>query len=275
MKKVIATLTFIAALALAGCGNVTPSADVEPATTTQAAKVKVEDTTSEDKMKLIGDKATGSSVFIITVDNKTGKSIKGFSVKTGSEEKFPSNMLQDNDPFIKNERRKLYYVPVNSEGYAIGNSDAIANEEYIIKIDFSDDKSAVLHQFPFGDLDSCELHLDKEVAYIEYTSKLSDQKVSTKEAENMIASMEAEQEPTTEKKKVTEPAYTQPVYEEPVYTQAPTTQYVAPTTEYVEPTTVYIEPETQAPEPTEAVIETPTSPDGGCIGGQGGGALTW
>ncbi|MBR5683340.1 MAG: hypothetical protein IKW96_08730 [Ruminococcus sp.] len=275
MKKVIATLTFIAALILAGCGNVTPSADVEPVTTTQAAKVKVEDTTSADKMKLIGDKATGSSVFTITVDNKTGKSIKGFSVKSGSEEKFPSNMLQENDPFIKNERRMLYYVPVNSEGYAIGNSDAIANEEYLIKIDFSDDKSAILHQFPFGDLEGCELLLDKEVAYIEYTSKLSDQKVSTKEAENMIASLEAEQEPTTEKPKATEPVYTQPVYEEPVYTQPATTQYVAPTTVYTEPTTVYVEPTTQAPAPTEPVTEAPTSPDGGCVAGQGGGALTW
>lgn len=275
MKKVIATLTFIAALTLAGCGNLTPSADVEPETTTKSAKVSIETTTSADKMKLIGDKAAGSSVFIITVDNKTGKSIKGFTVKSGSEEKFPKNMLQDDDPFLKNERRMLYYVPVNSEGYAIGSSDAIANEEYLIKIDFSDDKSAVLHQFPFGDLESCELHLDKDVAYIEYTSK-SDQKVSTKEAETMIASVEAENaETATEAKKNDEPVYTQPVYEEPVYTQPATTQYIAPTTVYIEPTTVYIEPTTEAPAPTEAPTEAPSSPDGGCIAGQGGGALTW
>lgn len=275
MKKAIATLTFIAALTLAGCGKVTPAADVEPATTaTKAASIKIEDTTSADKMKLIGDKATGTSVFAITVDNKTGKSIKGFTVKSGSEEKFPKNMLQNDDTFLKNERRMLYYVPVNSEGYAIGSSDAIANEEYLIKIDFSDDKSAVLHQFPFGDLEGCELHLDKDIAYIEYTSK-SDQKVSTKEAETMIASVEAENQAATEADKDDEPVYTQPVYDEPIYTQPATTQYIAPTTAYIEPTTVYIEPATGAPTPTEAPTEAPSSPDGGCIAGQGGGALTW
>ena len=266
MKKTMATLAFLAALTLAGCGQVTPSADVTPEVTTSAAEEPTESATSSYHMKLIGDKTAGSSVFIITVDNKTGKDIKGFTVKAGSDEKYPSNMLRGDDIFVKDERRTLYYAPTNREGYAIGDSDAIASEEYTIKVDFSDDKSCVLHQFPFGSLDSASILLDGDTAYIEYVSKINDQKVSTKEAEKMIRTTEANDDvPDTDSS--SDQAYTQPAYEEPVYTQPATAAYVEPTTVYVEPTTVYTEPPT--PAPTEPPTEAPSSPDGGCIGDQG------
>ena len=272
MKKITAIFTLLAALALTGCGTVTPSASIEPPTEATTLQSVTEPASSPDKMKLIGDKTSGSSVFIITVENKTGRDINGFSIKTGSEDRFPKNMLQDGDPFLKNEKRMLYYVPVNNEGYAIGDSDAIASEEFLVKVDFPDGGSSVLHQFPFGDVDECELFIDKEVAYIEYTSKSADQKVSTKEAEQMIKANEPDEEPEQETKADNssyEPVYTQPVYDEPVYTQPATTAYIAPTTQYVETTTAYIPPATQAPVVTEAPTEAPSTPDGGCIGDKG------
>ena len=81
MKKLIGTMAFIAALALAGCGKVTTAADPQPTTTAPATKAAAtEPTTSEDQMKIIGDKATGDSVYIITLDNKTGKDIKSVTI---------------------------------------------------------------------------------------------------------------------------------------------------------------------------------------------------
>jgi len=280
MKKIISAITLLAVLALSGCGKVTPSASFESVTEPATLQAVTEPATTPDKMKLIGDKASGSNVFVITIDNRTGRDIVGFSVRSGSEGQFPKNMLRSDDPFLKDEKRILYYVPVNSEGYAIGDSDAIASEEFLIKIDFKDGSHAVLHQFPFGDLDECVFRLENNFAYVEYTSKSTDQKVSTRDAEEMIKSNEPEEEPTTKKTDDDddysyEPVYTAPAYEEPVYTQPATTQYIAPTTQYVAPTTQYVEPITQAPAPTEAPTNAAQDPNGGCIANQGGGALTW
>ena len=100
--------------------------------------------------------------------------------------------------------------------------------------------------------DEGEIKLEKDIAYLEYTSKETGDKVSTKEAEKAAAELAAES--TTEAvsevnpdannnidaQYVDEPVYTQPAYEEPVYTQAP----------YVEPTTVYVAP-TEAQVPVE------------------------
>ena len=260
MKKIIGTMAFIAALVLAGCGKVTTAANTQqPATTAPATKaVATEPTTSEDQMKIIGDKATGDSVYIITLDNKTGKDIKGFTIKADTEEEYPANMLEPKDSFAKNERRRLFYVPVKTSDVTYGDTDEIATQEYTVKITFSDDKEAELHQFPFGDVELGEILMDKDIAYIEYISKLSDEKVSTKEAEKMIAETNKEETPTEaaseiEQSNYVEPVYTQPAYQEPVYTE--------PATQYIEPTTVYIAP-TEAP--TEA-----QDPNGGCLSGGG------
>ena len=264
MKKLFATLTFVTALALVGCGNVTPAASVPQettaATTTQEA---TEPTTSTDKIKLIGDRAAGDTVYIITLDNKTGKDIKSFTVKAETEEEYPANMIDEEDPYVNNERRLLYYVPVKTSDVTYGDDDRIASQEYTIKIEFSDKKTAELHQFPFEDMEEGVIKLEKDVAYIEYTSKLSGDKVSTKEAEKAIAESQEVTEPASEIEDNNNSYYEDPVYQEPVYTQ-PT--YVEPTTVYVEPTTVYVAP-TEAP--TQAQTEDPNA---GCIGG---GALTW
>ena len=170
-------------------------------------------------------------------------------------------MIEEKDPFVKNERRTLYYVPVKTSDVTYGDTDEIATQEYTIKITFSDDKEVELHQFPFGDLELGEILMDKDVAYIEYISKDSDKKVSTKEAEKMIAETAKAEEPTEPASEIDnsyyeEPVYTQSYYEEPVYTQ--------PT--YVEPTTVYVAP-TEAP--TEAQNPNGGCIDNGCISGGG------
>ena len=272
MRKIFATIAFVCALALISCGNTTPAAEISQAPTeaTTTAQVSTEPTTSTDMMKLIGDRAAGDSVYVLTLDNKTGKDIKSFTVKAETEEEYPSNMIDEKDPYVKNERRLLYYVPNKVSDVTYGDSEAVATVEYTIKIEFTDNKTAELHQFPFGDIDEGEIKLEGDVAYIEYVSKESGDKVSTKEAEKAAAELAAQNatEPVSEvnpeannnidAQYYEEPVYTQPAYVEPVYTQAP----------YVEPTTVYVAP-------TDAPTQAPTEdPNGGCLAG-GGGGLTW
>lgn len=265
MKRLFGTLAFVAALALAGCGKVTASAN-SPEKTTEAVTTEAptEPTTSEDKMKLIGDRASGESVFVFKLDNKTGKDIKSFSIKADTETDYPANMISESDPYTNTQRRMLYYVPVRTSDVSYGDTDEVALQGYTIRMEFTDGKAAELHQIPFTDIDQAEILMDGEVAYLDYISKATNKKVSTKEAEKMIAETAAQQTATEAPSEISqsydEPVYTQPQYDEPVYTQ-PT--YVEPTTVYVEPTTVYVAP-TEAPTAAGA-----DDPNGGCIGNGG------
>ena len=199
MRKTIAALTLISALALVGCGSVTQSANIPEATTAATtAEATTEPTTEKEEYKLIGRKATGSDVFVLDLENKTGKEIIGFTVKSETEEKYPDNMLEEKDTFTKDEKRTLYYVPNKVSDVVYGESDKIANLQYTVKLEFADKKEAILHNFPFDDLDSAEIYLEGDIAYIKYTSKLTKEKIDTKAAEEMTAKLTDNTEPVHE-----------------------------------------------------------------------------
>lgn len=189
MRKPLAILAFISVLALAGCGSVAQSSNVSQTTTsaTTTAEPTTEAATEAEELKLIGKKASGSDVFTLDLENKTGKDITGFTVKAATEEEYPDNMLEEKDTFTKNEKRKLYYVPKKVSDVVYDDSDKIANLQYTVKLVFADKEEAVLHNFPFDDLDSAEIHNEDGITFIKYTSKLTKEKVDTKNAEEMTA----------------------------------------------------------------------------------------
>ncbi|EWM53902.1 hypothetical protein [Ruminococcus flavefaciens] len=239
MRKTLATLAFISAIALVGCGTITQSANLsEPTTVVTTTEVTTEATTASEELKLIGKKASGSDVFVLDLENKTGKDIASFTVKAETEDKYPDNMLDEKDPFVKGEKRKLYYVPKKVSDVVHGDSDKISNLQYTVKLVFTDKKEAVLHNFPFDDLDSAEIYLEKEIAYIKYTSKLTKEKIDTKPAEEISAELPEDTDPITEldpdannnidatyeDDTPTAPAYQQtPAVQTPVTTKTPDT----------------------------------------------------
>ncbi|MCR5601231.1 MAG: hypothetical protein K6G33_10890 [Ruminococcus sp.] len=273
MRKSIATLAFIAAFALTGCGSVTQSANVSETTTAATTQAATETTTTSDNMKLIGDRASGNSVCLLTVSNKTNKDIVSISVKSDIDKDYSANMINEKDPFVKNEKRLMYFIPEKQETITYEDSEHVATMGYTIKIEFSDKKSVELHQFPFKEIEYASLFIEGDVAYLEYTTKDKGEKVSTKEAEKMFSENEpatqAETEAATEAQANNNnnnnnnnepvynpaPSYEEPVYQEPVYTQ-PTTEYVAPATQA--PAPVVTDP--PAAEPTTA------NPNSGCSG---------
>lgn len=199
MKKPLAIFAFLAALTLAGCGSVTASTNVAETTTAPATTAETTTKPTEAaELKLIGKKATGSSVYTLDLENKTGKDIVSFKVKAETEENYPANMLEDKDNFLKNEKRTLYYVPNKVSDVVYGDSEPVANVQYDIELEFADKKKVVLHSFPFGDLDSAEIFLENDIAYIKYTSKLTKEKVDTKETEKMAATLPETTEPVSE-----------------------------------------------------------------------------
>lgn len=257
MRNKTAILAFIAALALTGCGDVSKADDVPQATaavTTTATEV-IEPTTSYDQIKLIGEKASDSSVCLIDIVNKTNKDIVSITVRSDLDEDFSSNMIDEKDPYKKDEMRLMYFTPEKEDTISYDDDDRTASVGYTIKLEFSDKKTAELHQFPYKEMEKAELYYENGIAYLKYTVKASDEVVSTKDAEEMYRSNEPATEPEPETQS-NEPV-DQPVAQEPVY--------VEPTT----PEPVYVEPTTPEPVYTEPATEPPTEydPNAGCLGG--------
>jgi len=269
MKNKFAAFAFLAAIALTGCGKVTPSAEV-PQTTTAAA---TEAADPYADLKLIGKESEEDNVYKFTLENKTDKDIVSLTVKSDIQDKFSDNMIDSKDPFIKNEKRLMYFVPEKQESTK-SEDGHVSAMGYTIKLEFADKKTAELHQFPFKEMEDAELCIEDNVAYIKYTAKGTNEKVNTKENEKMYA----ENEPATEAKteaETTAPAEAdnnneasyEPVqsYDEPDYSQ----QTYEPEPDYTPAPSYTPEPNNEpAPQATQAAAEpepaTTAKANGGC-----------
>lgn len=222
--------------------------------------------TQEEELKVIGKESDKG--FQVKLTNKTGMDILGVSVKEMEEEEYPDNFLEEEDVFQAEEERILYYDPdadQDEEEAADGeNAEEPAENEklltpgYDIELTFEEDKKLVLHAFPFEDLEEAEIYLEDEVAFIKYTSKESEEELSTKEAELAILDSETQQyeEPAYEEPAYEEPSYEEPAYQEPAY-QEPV---------YQEP--VYQEPVYQEPAVQEPAYQEPVQGgEGSCLEG--------
>lgn len=192
MKKKFIFIAVLAAFALTGCGNEVPATSLEktePTTVVTTESATEPTTKTESEVKIIGTKKDGDSVYKVQFINSTGKDITGFTVKPDQDKDYPANMMAKGDVFGKKEIRELYYdtkdIPETNNENTDGNSPVLTTA-YTIKVDFSDNTAALLHQFPFEDAKSAILKFEDDVLYIVYKSETSGTEVNTKEAEKMI-----------------------------------------------------------------------------------------
>lgn len=301
-KKLILT-SIIMALTLTSCGSAIGSAPTSPtatepastaASTTEAASTTAAATTeAAEEVKTIGKKAEGAYAPELT--NNTGKDIIAFTVKSDDEDDFPENMLEKDDTFKKDEKRVLYYAAPDEAANALPeNNTPVLSTAYTVKLTFSDNTTAELHQFPFDTMDKASIEFEDDIVFISYESKVTKEKTSTKESEAMISGKNTQSaEPDApavvdngSQQNVDNsgdgnnsytggndaPAYTPDP--EPAYTPDPEPAYTPdPTPVQTEPEPVYTpEPEPVQPDPqpaTEAPVANDPDPNGGCL--QGGG----
>ena len=194
-KKLILT-SIIMALTLTGCGSAIGSAPTSPtatepastaASTTEAASTTAAATTeAAEEVKTIGKKADGAYAPELT--NNTGKDIIAFTVKSDDEDDYPENMLEKDDTFKKDEKRVLYYAAPDAAANALPeNNTPVLSTAYTVKLTFSDNTTAELHQFPFDTMDKASIDCEDDIVFISYESKVTKEKTSTKESEAMIA----------------------------------------------------------------------------------------
>lgn len=184
MKKKLLVLLCVTTLgmsmALTGCGKDEP---VEK-------KAEVTEEKKEEELIAIGEEK--DSEYQVKVTNKTGKTITAVSVKSSDETEYPVNMMAEGDVFKAEESRLLCYTapePVANPDAA--PTDKVLTPAYDVQLTYEDGTIAVLHGFPFGDIDEGELFME-EVAYIKYTSVATKSQVDTKGTEEAIKTQEEE-----------------------------------------------------------------------------------
>ena len=151
-------------------------------------------------MKKIGVPLKGTVE--IKLENNTGKSITGFAVKKSENSEFGENLLEDEDVYVKGEKRYFYYdyKQENSEEETEtisadydGNTEEETDEsvpEYDIQITYLNGTTAVLHNFPFDDMKEGTLELEDEITYLTYTSIKTKKEIDTKDEERSIRTKE-------------------------------------------------------------------------------------
>jgi len=190
-------------LTLGGCGK----SETDDAKT-QKSEAKEEDEWEEtpvapiekEDLKKIGVPLKGTVE--IKLENNTGKSITGFAVKKSENSEFGENLLEDEDVYVKGEKRYFYYdyKQENSEEETEtisadydGNTEKETDEsvpEYDIQITYLNGTTAVLHDFPFDDMKEGTLELEDEITYLTYTSIKTKKEVDTKDEERSIRTKE-------------------------------------------------------------------------------------
>lgn len=157
---------------------------------TFAAETDAAEETSE--LKTIGAKEKEEGAFSVKLKNATGKDIKDIKIKVSGHSEFADveNLLEKEEIFAADEERILNYLPKLKEETEEKKEDTEKKEEplvFDIQLTFADDTTAVVHTFPFGDIEGGEICMDGELAYLVFESVSLKKEVNTLETETTIA----------------------------------------------------------------------------------------
>ena len=219
----------------------------------------------ETELKTIGEKVESEDVFSVKLTNKTGKNIVGMAVKGSTDEEYPENMLEEEDVFVQDEERILYFDPsavieANEAENNVDENRPLLKPIYNVQVTFDDETVQELHSFPFGDVEEADLCQGEEVLYITYISVSEGTEINTEEAELMEKQFAEEMpiEPEQVYYDQSQIVYDVPVYEEPAAAPAPAAQEPAPAPEPAAQEPVAQEP---APAPEPVVQEPAPAPE--------------
>lgn len=188
MKKKILTALFAG---IFGSAVIVSGSVCTFAAGTEVAEKSAEDTA---ELKTIGAKEKEEGAFSVKLKNATGKDIKEIKIKVSGHSEFADteNLLEKDAVFAAEEERILNYLPKVKEETEEKKEDSKEKEEplvFDIQLTFADDTTAVVHTFPFGDIEEGEICMDGELAYLVFESVNLKKEVNTLETETTIAEM--------------------------------------------------------------------------------------
>lgn len=251
MKRKIVMMLVLAlstGMLLTGCQKETEEKE-EPKKVEQT-KEKEE---KKEELKFIGTEEEGNSKIIL--ENKTGKDIKGISVKKSEETEFAENLLTEGDIYSVDEKRYFCYK-FQQEAEATGEDEKLLTQGYDVQLTFTDDTMAVLHGFPWEDMKEGAVWFEEDMAYLMYESVSTKEEQNTKETE---AALKAQKEAEEAAEKEAQAAAEQAAKQQQQSQSKPQTQQ--------KPSSPAPKPEpTPQPEPTpEPAPEPDTGGGEGCL----------
>ncbi len=177
-KKLIFAGMFCLSMAFSGCGSKTEEKKEEPA---------VEQT--EEKQ---------GEAFTFT--NNTNKTITSLTIKAAGEEKYGDNLLKED---VEDGKKAEIYP------------EAKADTKYDIQFT-ADNKTYTIEALPLDQMESVELMIEGDEAYVTYTGR-DGNKVSTKKEEVSEEAAAGEEVPVEAPVETYDQTYAEPVYDTPVY----------------------------------------------------------
>lgn len=185
MKKFTGILlAVVLALSMTACGGTE--------TETEAQTESVAETETEVQLEAYGEEVEGA--WKVQIKNGTGADIKAISIKKTVDTEFPESLLKDDKVIAADEEVIVYYAAEAVEETEEAAEDAKAlNETYDVSITLADDTTYVLTAFPFDDMETCEIKVEDEVAFVVYESLSAQEEISTKDAELAIKAAETEE----------------------------------------------------------------------------------
>ena len=176
----------------------TPTVTAKPTPTMAPTITPIEITPTVNPdagLKVIGEKAEGSSIFKARIKNATNFSIVWFSVKDNFTDYYPANELEEDDSISNNETRVLYY----DASHALEKSaEKEEKAEYLLRFALKTPEEMknkdeeghyyIIHSIPFSDLDEMEICFNDSTAvpYLRYKSKKLGIQLSTETEETAI-----------------------------------------------------------------------------------------
>lgn len=267
-KKILGffVMAVCACVVASGCGK---DENKEKKENNKAESLKVEDKKPDKEYEAIGNKTADSYEILIT--NSVGQDITGITAKSSDKQEWPDNMLASGKKFTKDETVKLYYTPEKEDTAVQEKTDKAVKPSYDVQLTFADGTICQLSSFAFEDMEEAAIKYEDKVAFLEYTSKETKEKVSTKEQElGLKAQKEQEEKARKEaeaqaaqaaqaaqdaqavQEQVQPAEQYQPEYTEPDYSQS-----------YEEPS--YTEPEQPADQGTEGCLGGAEQSTEGCL----------
>lgn len=161
---------------------------------TFAAEAETETEVSKDQALNIGENVEGA--FRVMLTNHMGKDIKAVKISENTQYDEKENLMQEEDIFAADEERMLCYLPEVKEETDKEETDKEEKKDdekvpeapvYNIQFTFTDDTTAEIHTFPFGDIESGELCMEEDIAYLIFEAVSLKEEINTLETEKTIA----------------------------------------------------------------------------------------
>ena len=222
LAAVTPAICFAAETVKAEASSVDSEADTEENADSEENTDTAENTDAAEEsktpLKTVGEEKEGCITFKLS--NSTTKKITRLAIKASEKDEFPENMMEENDSFEVDEKKRIYFMeeteePQETKLEESGEADSVpateeevnsnpedptaedAEEElkkYDLHITFEDESTADVFDIALEDLTTVVIREKDGIVYATYKSLSTKEKINTYDAQKALADQAAAEE---------------------------------------------------------------------------------